>query len=757
MFKRFVNQSVSKFWMLLYLILLLIPALSNLYMIIRVNDGLKEEYKNLNTFMLKNASTVLDGMFGDVEKLKTSITTYSAVIDIARRKQLDEHARFDAAMLSNEFNRKTDMYKYVSDFYIYYPNTDLIVTSNGFYESNIFFTRQIAHNNISYGEWKQNLLSSRVMDTIESTVIQDGKELAAFEFLFPVSKREEVGGFIVCIRVIKDNIFGDLIEASKKENSMMAILFSRGDLYIHYGNNDINIDFKSLSLKNEFEISSIIVNGKKMNISYVRSSNRSYRYVYLSRVGQASQRAQRTLVSIIVSTCTSLLVMMVIMYHFNKWNYRKIRHIVNSFSDISEENSHNVNEYAVITQHIETVKVREKRLRNELEKLKDIGRNGFLVDYIKGYIDIREKNSKFLSYNINFEYNSYALVGIDIRDFGVAGRGTKRDAVFVVENITMDCVDDGICFIAVEVDGMLFYIVNAPKDTDIKKEIFRIFSHVLEIAQNVLGINFLTVISSVAYDDAKIPDLYHEVINAIEYGNFYGIENFIFYDNLKLESAMMSVRTYNTADENALIYNIKEGNYKESQKIIEELLFLQDSGMYLDKWKSNWMAYNIINTITKSIDSADERDTSEILNYISGIDQCDNIDEMKMFFEKLLELCIGFNKKRNIKDERVYDMVKKLVDSNITNECLNVFWVGEELGMSSLYLSRIFKNYSGIKLSSYINNMRIEQAKQKLLSNCSLKIEEISMLVGFSNTRTFLKVFKEKEGVTPTQFRNSKR
>ncbi|CAI6077252.1 response regulator transcription factor [Cohnella sp. JJ-181] len=72
------------------------------------------------------------------------------------------------------------------------------------------------------------------------------------------------------------------------------------------------------------------------------------------------------------------------------------------------------------------------------------------------------------------------------------------------------------------------------------------------------------------------------------------------------------------------------------------------------------------------------------------------------------------------------------------------------------YLSRLFKQESGINLSEYIEAARIERAK-RLLRNDELKVLEIGIRVGYEASQSFTRFFKKATGVTPQEYREAAR
>lgn len=70
------------------------------------------------------------------------------------------------------------------------------------------------------------------------------------------------------------------------------------------------------------------------------------------------------------------------------------------------------------------------------------------------------------------------------------------------------------------------------------------------------------------------------------------------------------------------------------------------------------------------------------------------------------------------------------------------------------FLSRRFKNHTGVDLSFYLRQVRVDHAKQ-LLKNPKVDISMASELSGFSDRVHFSKVFRRLTGVTPGQYQRS--
>lgn len=78
--------------------------------------------------------------------------------------------------------------------------------------------------------------------------------------------------------------------------------------------------------------------------------------------------------------------------------------------------------------------------------------------------------------------------------------------------------------------------------------------------------------------------------------------------------------------------------------------------------------------------------------------------------------------------------------------------LSEKFYISKYYLCREFKHQYGEGINNYINNLRINHAKQ-LLRFSSQKINLIAENCGISDANYFVKLFKSSEGLTPSEYR----
>lgn len=102
-------------------------------------------------------------------------------------------------------------------------------------------------------------------------------------------------------------------------------------------------------------------------------------------------------------------------------------------------------------------------------------------------------------------------------------------------------------------------------------------------------------------------------------------------------------------------------------------------------------------------------------------------------------------------EERTIHGITRYLQEHLAEE-VSLSVLSDEFHLSAQYISQLFKSEIGVNFLAYLTNIRMEKAKQLLMST-SLSVAEVSAQSGYGDYRVFTKVFKKSEGVTPSQYR----
>lgn len=141
------------------------------------------------------------------------------------------------------------------------------------------------------------------------------------------------------------------------------------------------------------------------------------------------------------------------------------------------------------------------------------------------------------------------------------------------------------------------------------------------------------------------------------------------------------------------------------------------------------------------------RSTAENLYYLQG--------KLYQFFS-VLARGIEIQQYSNDTKESIHVQEAIAYIKNYYSQKITVEDIANYLALNRSYLYTIFMNSLGISPKDFLTEFRISRGKEQLaLTN--LSVEEIAVSCGYRNSLAFGKVFKQKVGITPTQYRNDNR
>ncbi|GGG04740.1 response regulator [Paenibacillus aceti] len=126
--------------------------------------------------------------------------------------------------------------------------------------------------------------------------------------------------------------------------------------------------------------------------------------------------------------------------------------------------------------------------------------------------------------------------------------------------------------------------------------------------------------------------------------------------------------------------------------------------------------------------------------------------ELDHYFWQMAEYIFEWNAtKGDDSPAEVVAMIHHYIERNIAADTsLNA--LADYVGLNPSYLSRLYKQITGVGLSKYINDYRTVAAKSMLL-NSSKKVGEVATALGYNSALAFIRFFKRQSGMTPLEYR----
>lgn len=142
----------------------------------------------------------------------------------------------------------------------------------------------------------------------------------------------------------------------------------------------------------------------------------------------------------------------------------------------------------------------------------------------------------------------------------------------------------------------------------------------------------------------------------------------------------------------------------------------------------------------------------QLTEYMMSVNNCESMEVFVPVAEEIMKGVFSTEPQHKYIDcvEKVMDYVKQhLADSN-----LSLKWIAENyLYMNADYVSKQFVRQTGCKFSSYLTNLRIQEAKRLLLSEEAESPYWVAEKVGFGNNpQYFSQIFKKYTKMSPSAY-----
>lgn len=99
------------------------------------------------------------------------------------------------------------------------------------------------------------------------------------------------------------------------------------------------------------------------------------------------------------------------------------------------------------------------------------------------------------------------------------------------------------------------------------------------------------------------------------------------------------------------------------------------------------------------------------------------------------------------------DKVRSIITGHISDPEFGIEALLTELGIGRTRLHQRIKKLTGQSAGNYITSLRIDHAKE-LLADQSLTVADVAVMSGYSSQSYFATIFREKTGMTPSQWRS---
>ena len=379
--------------------------------------------------------------------------------------------------------------------------------------------------------------------------------------------------------------------------------------------------------------------------------------------------------------------------------------------------------------------------------------------------DLTEESLKYYirEFNLNFSTKFYVVLGIVIDDYvkftekidKMQEKYKKYEILRVIKSV-LDEFNSGECFY----DEKGIFIAVAGIENTNSELYFMSSCHAIanRIHTNIMKHNNITVTIGTSSSFSNLKDIktkYNEALNIAKYRVFLGKGKTILH-NVKSVKAVGLNPVILDKLLNEIRTSLEKGEIEKTKSLIKNIYNDEIKGFaqynHL-KYVNSQMFGIIVEFCSKNNISYSKIFSCEYLP-MEKLDEFETVQEMSDWFNNIMEIIVSSNitKLSPIYSKHVSNSIKYIKDNY--SKKLGLSQISQELDINKAYFCRIFKQETGENLTDYINKIRIEKAKQLMMSTND-KMYEIAEKVGFTNIQHFNSSFKKVTDQNPLKFKNN--
>ncbi|CAG7654294.1 response regulator [Paenibacillus allorhizosphaerae] len=327
---------------------------------------------------------------------------------------------------------------------------------------------------------------------------------------------------------------------------------------------------------------------------------------------------------------------------------------------------------------------------------------------------------------------------------------------FIVENIIRDCLaswGNGVAFYSEW--GRLTLLVNydpGESEKNIKLHLLHFADYCRTSIEQNSNITVTVGQSSLCPELKDLPDAYRQACEAIEHMSFFGMNQVVHYEDLS--HYRLRGREYPVHAENELMSVVRRGQ----TELVPQAVDVFFTSLHSSESTPQETRLSCIQLAAVLYRQMLEMDIEGGLSDDFSRTWPETFEDTSLaeLRRRVLELCTAAAQqvKLWIQDgtKNITEQAKQYVEEQLL-QTITLPAVADHVGVSPNYLSSLFKKETGSTFVEFITDRKLAQAKQ-WLADPHIPIYEVAERLGYHDRRYFREIFKKKNGMTPSGYRD---
>lgn len=637
-----------------------------------------------------------------------------------------------------------------------------VFSNSGTYNAITYFTKYYKYSDYSQTFWQDYTSPLTARKFLDPSYVSTTGDITKIVIPLVFSK---IGDVAIDNLVIVNIDLSDIIKAANNskitENSRFLVV---NKINRHIFSDDYSVRFKfDENFYDDSAASSGVkcrVDGKRaFAITYSKSASVfGYAYAAVVPYSDITSSISHLTYFIAILGIIVLILVFIAAYFSTKRIYTPIENLASLFKDSKTNNqqsdeTHEKNTLQRLHASIQETLESNSSLSNEVLKALPLIQERYLINLLNANEHYtQEKDVENMP--VNFKYGYFCSIVIRLKPteqfYSLYNNMEYNSIKSGIHNIIQSVFAEKYETYIIPSETDTLYVLLNPENnlqTDSILEILKEFQNVMNFDKDYMT---LQIGMGGIYSGLEgLKKSHHEAVNSVS--AVTGVSHIkVNQDN----SSKKQPYLFTMNDENALLNHLILGRYEESVSTLEKILSDNEKRDISDT--SLMQLYiQILNVIFKVMRMKNiqyDPENSGDFHIITEIIK----QPIPDVHEKILKY-IGIISNHTGTTSSKVDIrsVISYMEEHY-NEELSLEALADNFNTTPKYLSKLIKDKLGVNFVDYLAGLRINAAKI-LLAEGSKNISDIFVEVGFNNRNTFIRTFKKNTGLTPSEFRKTKK
>ncbi|MEH7179267.1 helix-turn-helix domain-containing protein [Neobacillus vireti] len=758
MFDRLEKIKIFRKFLLSYLLILTIPLFTS-FVVYQVSvHKIKENATENSQNLLNQTKEIIDKRNDEIENFVYQLSLNPEINQLMYRKSnTDINIPYDIYKVQNSINPYWYTNKLFRNFYIYFNQIETIVSPNSSYMRTKDYYNSHVYEGLSYEDWKKSInetyLSRHYLPAANVKMGEKTESIITYVQSLPFNSKNPKANIVVMID--ETEITTLLNRISSQYDGSTFILDDKGNVIV-----GDNMDKNMVSF--DKSAGKFSIKGQDKKYMYIETKSKNNKWTYVAVISKEKLSEDVSYIQTI-SSVLAFLTIMVGLFTALLFSYKSSIPLnrllgVMKITEIGKA----ANPYDFIHSNVEDIIANNDRLKVKIQDQLPILQDSVIRKLAAGeFTSSKEARALMEQANLPLK-GSFGYVGIVqiihmLDELDKEMLDEMNVAQLFIQNELTEYFNGEALLSNIDKDQVLFLLSSDKKISieEMKKleNTLHLFIKQMEdkfrMKVNIgIGSPFelLTDIHQ-SFEEAKLSLPFIQTIQG--QGSLYKHEHQYQEDAIDYY--------YPIEVELRLINAVKNGEINEVNELIEKILVENVETRVLTHQNGTQLLAALNGTMVRILSKntqlnsakADEiRERLEELLLKKGSFH-HNIEQIK---EMMMEIAQCIYENKFVGRQQVIHRMKEWIKHHFSDPDLTMHKISEAVDLPEKMVPLIFKEHVGVNISDFIEDVRINFAKTKLMHSDDT-IDEIAVLSGYNSAHSFRRAFKRNTGTSPSEFR----